>query len=258
MGNIVSKRFKKNENTQNTSNTSTSVQNIDELISKFMKNELINNRFIPDFIEKNIYSNITKVIVGILQETLRNTKIETLGHTITFNLVPIPITQNHGEKIDLKLNKDIDISEFQIDNMSSSCMKVELAHPFAKAPIRSSEGAAGYDLFACEPAIIEGFGVKMVNTGIKIQIPENTYARIAPRSSMSVKGIAVGAGVVDYDYRGIVQVIFYNHSKIDYEIKRGDKIAQIILEKIETPEVLIVDSLNNTDRGDGGFGSTGR
>jgi dUTP pyrophosphatase len=137
-------------------------------------------------------------------------------------------------------------------------LKVELSHPLAKAPMRGSAGAAGYDLFSCESVVIEKFGVQIVNIGIKIEIPENTYARIAPRSGMSLKGIAIGAGVVDYDYRGNIQVIFYNHSQTDYEINVGDKVAQLILEKIETPEVYIVQSLSTTERGDRGFGSTGR
>jgi len=85
-----------------------------------------------------------------------------------------------------------------------------------------------------------------------------TYARVAPRSGLAWKNfIDVGAGVVDYDYRGNVGVNLFNHGKEDFVIKHGDRVAQLILEKICTPDVVEVDDLEDTDRGAGGFGSTG-
>ena len=97
-----------------------------------------------------------------------------------------------------------------------------------------------------------------MKTDLSIAIPKDTYARVAPRSGLAWKHfIDVGAGVVDYDYRGNVGVILFNHSDVDFEVKHGDRIVQLILERIATPEVLEVEDLDDTARGAGGFGSTG-
>lgn len=82
--------------------------------------------------------------------------------------------------------------------------------------------------------------------------------RIAPRSGLASKhSISTGAGVIDADYRGPVKVLLFNHGEVDYEIKEGDRIAQLVLERIYTPEVQEVEELDETVRGAGGFGSTG-
>lgn len=97
-----------------------------------------------------------------------------------------------------------------------------------------------------------------------IVCPEGTYGRIAPRSGLAVKsGISTGAGVIDADYRGEVKVLLFNHSDADFNIEKGDRIAQLILERIYTPEIEVLDDNaweveNNTERGAGGFGSTGK
>ena len=97
-----------------------------------------------------------------------------------------------------------------------------------------------------------------MKTDLSIAIPKDTYARVAPRSGLAWKHfIDVGAGVVDYDYRGNVGVILFNHSDVDFEVKHGDRVAQLILERIAPPEVLEVEDLDDTARGAGGFGSTG-
>jgi dUTP pyrophosphatase len=128
----------------------------------------------------------------------------------------------------------------------------------ATLPKRCSEFAAGYDLYSSCELVIKPSEYKLVQTDISIAIPEGTYGRIAPRSGLAVKnGIDVLAGVVDYDYRGPVGVILINHSKYDFTIKVGDRIAQLVLEKIETPEVKETDDLPSTVRSSSGFGSTG-
>ena len=97
-----------------------------------------------------------------------------------------------------------------------------------------------------------------MHTGMSISFPAGLYARIAPRSGLALKkSIDVGAGVVDSDYRGEVGVILFNHGDQDFEVKMGDRIAQLILEKIDTPVVEEVQGLEETVRGSGGFGSTG-
>ena len=97
-----------------------------------------------------------------------------------------------------------------------------------------------------------------MKTGLSISFPTGLYARIAPRSGLALKKfIDVGAGVVDADYRGEVGVVLFNHGDQDFEVKMGDRIAQLILEKIDTPPVEEVQGLDDTVRGTGGFGSTG-
>lgn len=142
-------------------------------------------------------------------------------------------------------------------SMMMEPLRVQLVHQDAKAPQRMSSGAAGYDLCSCEDVIVPARGIARVSTGVCIAIPTDTYARIAPRSGLACKGIDVGAGVVDSDYRAPICVILYNHADIDMTFKSGDRVAQLILEVIKTPDVEIVDSLDCTDRGTRGFGSTG-
>ena len=96
-------------------------------------------------------------------------------------------------------------------------------------------------------------------TGIAIAVPQGTYGRVAPRSGLAVKhGLGTGAGVIDADYRGEVMVVMFNHSDEDFEIKQGDRCAQLVLERIVNPNVVEVEGdLEISVRGSGGFGSTG-
>ena len=126
-------------------------------------------------------------------------------------------------------------------------------------PTRGSYLSAGYDLSSVEDAVIPSLGRVAVPTGLAMKVPVGTYGRIAPRSGLAFKhGIDVLAGVVDADYSGQIVVILYNTSGNEYEIKKGDRIAQFIIEKIEMLDVEVVDELPKTERGEGGFGSTGR
>ncbi|EGC31894.1 hypothetical protein DICPUDRAFT_39209, partial [Dictyostelium purpureum] len=128
----------------------------------------------------------------------------------------------------------------------------------ATIPQRGTKFAAGYDLSSAQDLVVPARGKALAMTDLQIAIPEGTYARIAPRSGLAWKNsIDTGAGVIDYDYRGNVGVILFNHSDNDFKVNVGDRIAQLILERIETPEVEEVDSLDVTERGAGGFGSTG-
>ena len=137
-------------------------------------------------------------------------------------------------------------------------LKVQKLNNNAALPKRSTEGAAGYDLCASQDCIIPAGNKGLVNTGLAISFPAGLYARIAPRSGLALKKfIDVGAGVVDHDYRGEVGVVLFNHGDQDFEVNMGDRIAQLILEKIDTPPVEEVQGLGETVRGVGGFGSTG-
>ena len=136
-------------------------------------------------------------------------------------------------------------------------------HKDSKVPKKGSLLAAGYDLFCYtnKDIIIESMGKAKIPTGISVQLPHNTYGRVAPRSGLAWnKFIDVGAGVVDEDYRGEVQVILFNFSKENVIIKNGDKIAQFIVERIMPTEPVVYEpdqELSETKRGEKGFGSTG-
>jgi len=128
----------------------------------------------------------------------------------------------------------------------------------ATLPARGSALAAGYDLFGAYAATVPPRGKALVKTDIAMAIPEGFYGRVAPRSGLTwKKSLDVGAGVIDADYRGNVGVILFNHSDEAVELAAGDRIAQLILEAIITPDVVEVDDLDATVRGADGFGSTG-
>lgn len=130
--------------------------------------------------------------------------------------------------------------------------------PHAKIPVRSSIGAAGVDLSSIENTIVEPRSHRLVKTGLSIQIPLGTYGRVAPRSGLALKhGIDVMGGVIDSDFRGEIGVILFNHTDQPFKISEGDRIAQLIIEKILVPEIMEVDSLNETQRGSNGYGSSG-
>lgn len=101
-------------------------------------------------------------------------------------------------------------------------------------------------------------GKELVKTDLQVMIPDGCYGRVAPRSGLAVKNfIDVGAGVIDSDYRGNVGVVLFNFSEDDFIVKKGDRIAQLICEKIEYPELKEETDLESTERGAAGFGSTG-
>ena len=132
--------------------------------------------------------------------------------------------------------------------------------PDATIPSRGSSGAAGYDLAAVDALTILPGGRAGVSTGISVRVPDGTYGRIAPRSGLALKhGIDVLAGVVDGDYRGEIVVILLNTGREPFDVVPGARIAQLVLETVATPPVVVVDTidLTETGRGDGGFGSTG-
>ena len=138
-------------------------------------------------------------------------------------------------------------------------IKVKLLTEDSKAPTRNTPTDAGLDLYSSETALIRGREWKAISVGISISIPDGFYARIAPRSGLAYKhGLDVFAGVVDSGYRGEIKVILYNAGKKDYLINIGDKIAQLIIEKCYNWEPEISSDLENSKRGENGFGSSGK
>ncbi|ELP89998.1 deoxyuridine 5'-triphosphate nucleotidohydrolase, putative [Entamoeba invadens IP1] len=136
---------------------------------------------------------------------------------------------------------------------------IKKLHPDAIIPTRGSVLAAGYDLYSYIDFKISPHSWLAVPTGIAVHIPSDCYGRVAPRSSLTLKnGLDVGAGVVDEDYRGEIKVILFNHSDVEFKGSKGDRIAQMVIERICKCPVVEVDDLNETERGSSGFGSTGK
>ena len=124
-------------------------------------------------------------------------------------------------------------------------------------PTKGSRMVAGHDIYALKNGSIPAQRQMLVETGIAIGLPKGTYGRLAARSGIASKhGLAVGGGVIDADYTGEVRVILRNHGTTEYEFKAGDRIAQVIVERIRTSEAVVVDKLVETERGTQGFGST--
>ena len=145
----------------------------------------------------------------------------------------------------------------------------------AREPFQANDSDAGYDLFSTEYATIEPFQRRLVGTGITVEIPKGFYGRIAPRSGLAFKkGIVVMAGVSDSGYRGEIKILLINLNFEGYnlrpstfeamfgsgnklDIKPGDRIAQLIIEKCHQGQWTEMTTLNNSERGQGGFGSSG-
>ena len=129
----------------------------------------------------------------------------------------------------------------------------------AKSPYKANKNDAGFDLHSDEDAQIFGKQRKVIKTGVSLEMPDNLAGLIWPRSGLSVKqGIDVLAGVVDAGYRGEIMVCLYNTSDRNVEIKRGDRIAQMIFQEVPTVSLLLREKLGASQRGSNGFGSTGK
>lgn len=137
-------------------------------------------------------------------------------------------------------------------------------HPSAKLPQRKTPGSVGYDLCSVEDITVPPRGRVLVDTGLQqagvLRIGFSHppyYIRIAPRSGLALHhGLDVGAGVIDSDYRGNIKVILFNHTDNSYCVKSGDPIAQAIFENVFYPQIYESENVSETQRGEGGFGST--
>jgi len=129
-------------------------------------------------------------------------------------------------------------------------------------PVSTSKFSSGVDLLSAEPldTVLKPGKIKLISTGIKIMIPEGYEGQIRPRSGLAFKhGITVlnTPGTIDSDYRGIVKVILINLGEEEFIIQRGDRIAQLVIQKIFFPNFKLVETLDKTKRGEGGFGHSG-
>lgn len=128
----------------------------------------------------------------------------------------------------------------------------------ARMPVRAHEYDAGLDLFAREDAYIWANNSFVFDTGVHVEIPKCCAGFIKSRSGTMVRHNLVTDGTIDCGYTGSIKVKLFNHGGSKYEVKAGDKIAQLVIVPCVMPTLELVDSLEETDRGDNGFGSTGR
>ena len=138
-------------------------------------------------------------------------------------------------------------------------MKVEVVlDPGAVMPTRAHELDGGYDIYSREDAVIYQNASGIFDTGVHIAIPAGYVGFLKSKSGLNVKSGIQSEGVIDAGYTGSICVKLYNHGPKAVGIKKGQKISQLVLLPIITPELQVVDHLEDTERGNGGFGSTGR
>jgi len=140
-------------------------------------------------------------------------------------------------------------------------LKIKKLSASAKLPSYQTKEAAGFDLHSAENAVINPGERKLIGTALAFEIEYGYEVQIRPRSGLAYKhGITVlnSPGTIDSDYRGEIKVLLINHSNEPFEIKTGDRIAQAVVAPVVQAEIEEVDSLSDTQRGEGGFGSTGK
>ena len=137
-------------------------------------------------------------------------------------------------------------------------LKVRKIHPEARLPVYQHPGDAGLDLFSAVDEVLGAGELKAVPTGIQMAIPDGHVGLIWDKSGISLQGVHRLAGVVDAGYRGEVKVVMINLGKLPFAIKKGMKIAQMLIQPVVAAEVTETADLDDTSRGGGGFGSTGR
>lgn len=137
-------------------------------------------------------------------------------------------------------------------------IKFKKTHPKAKIPAYALPGDAGMDLFSVEDKVIKTNKIEEIHTGINIELPKNTVGLVWDKGSTARRGLKTMGGVFDENYRGELIILATNVKKEDYVVETGDKIAQLLVQKIEHPSVKVVEKLSETNRGKGRLGSTGK
>jgi dUTP pyrophosphatase len=169
------------------------------------------------------------------------------------------------------LRRFLSNSPLALAAVPKTVLKVKKMYEDSAIPTRGSGRAAGYDVYAYVPDEIFDDGTvikkeividprqrKLVGTGLVVIVPKGHYGRVAPRSGLACKKcVDVAAGVIDEDYRGELMVVLVNNGNYPFVVKTGDKIAQLICEKISYPDIEQIEDADETKRGSDGFGSTG-
>ena len=144
--------------------------------------------------------------------------------------------------------------------MSEPIVRVKKLDETARLIEKALPGDAGYDVFSNERAVLKPGERKLIGTGLKMAIPRGYEAQVRPKSGLAINyGLAVlnTPGTIDPNYRGELKVILINLGEKEIEIEKGQKIAQIIFNRVESPKIIEVNELDETERNENGFGSTG-
>lgn len=188
---------------------------------------------------------------GLLQQTLRLNQIRTLQSRMPSQESESISRPRSRSPIERKMPSS--------ESIPNTVLRFAKLSENATAPTRGTPLAAGYDLYSAHNIVVPAKGKEVVKTDIQIAVPDGCYGRVAPRSGLAAKKfIDVGAGVIDQDYRGNVGVVLFNFSSEDFQVNKGDRIAQLICERICYPDLEELPSLENTERGSNGYGSTGK
>jgi dUTP pyrophosphatase len=154
--------------------------------------------------------------------------------------------------------------EYEVNFMHTELVEIfvniKLVSPDAKLPSKKTWGAAAYDIYSSEDTFIKPDETKLIGTGLIMEIPYGYKGEIYSRSGLALKGIVVAnqPGKIDSDYRGEVKVILRNSGHLTFEIRKGDRIAQFEVNRVLAISFKSTDELSTTERGDQGFGSTGK
>ncbi|MBM7605682.1 dUTP pyrophosphatase [Metabacillus crassostreae] len=139
-------------------------------------------------------------------------------------------------------------------------LKVKLVNKDALLPLQANEGDAGFDLYSNEEKVIMPGEAELISTGISIELPEGTEAQVRPRSGLALKHsvtVLNSPGTIDEGYRGEIKVILINHGKNEFKVEKHVRIAQMVIAPVPTVELVQVEELSSSVRGEGGFGSSG-
>ena len=138
-------------------------------------------------------------------------------------------------------------------------LKIELRSDAATVPSRGSKGSAGLDLSCDKPFTLQPNERRIIGTGLAITLPPGTWGEITPRSGLAVDyGIDVMAGTIDQDYIGEIKVLLINTGNRPLQCQAGERIAQMVIQPYVAPNIMVVPQLVETNRGEGGLGSTGK
>lgn len=139
-------------------------------------------------------------------------------------------------------------------------LKIKRVDPDAKLPYRANKGDAGLDLFSIEEKVIEPGETALIRTGIQIELPKGTEAQVRPRSGLALKHsvtILNSPGTIDQGYRGEINVILINHGRELFQVEKQMRIAQMVIAPVLSVTLEKIDTLSASERGEGGFGSSG-
>ena len=150
------------------------------------------------------------------------------------------------------------MSEHNNHHTNPDTINILRVHPDATLPTRAHPGDAGLDLYNLEDFHLAPGEGKMIKTGIALAIPQGYVGLVADRSSLAKRGLKTAGGVIDAGYRGEIHIVMWNVSREAFELKKGERLAQLMILPIATPAVVEVKELDSTARGAKGFGSSGK